>query len=135
MSMDTRNLYDRWTKDVHAGGAYHATIYIPGYVWPTEPCFLALGSRKMASSACLKRHPPAGKQVIFFRPARRDLWCRLHLSDNDTGKNPYKSYGCAPFAHVRKSTQKPYFAGEKFLLLFHIFGGFSHELFAVEKIT
>jgi hypothetical protein len=24
MSMDTRNLYDRWTKDVHAGGAYHA---------------------------------------------------------------------------------------------------------------
>ena len=45
MSMDTRNLYDRWTKDVHAGGAYHATIYIPGYVWPTEPCFLTLGSQ------------------------------------------------------------------------------------------
>ena len=58
-----------------------------------------------------------------------------HLSDNDTGKNPYKSYGCASFAHVRKSTQKPYFAGEKFILLFHIFCGFSHEIFAVEKFT
>ena len=77
MSMDTRNLYDRWTKDVHAGGAYHATIYIPGYVWPTVPCFFTLGSRKMATSACLKRHPPAGKQVIFCRPARRNLWCRF----------------------------------------------------------
>ena len=27
-SMDTRNLYDRWTNDAHAGGAYHATIYV-----------------------------------------------------------------------------------------------------------
>ena len=59
----------------------------------------------------------------------------FHLSDNATGKNPYKSYGCASFAHVRKSIQKPYFAGEKSPLLFHIFGGFSHEIFAVEKIT
>ena len=59
----------------------------------------------------------------------------MHLSDNATGKNPYKSYGFAAFAPVRKSIQKPYFAGEKFLLLFHIFGGFSHEIFAVEKFT
>ena len=32
---------------------------------------------EMATSACLKRHPPAGKQVIFCRPARRNLWCRF----------------------------------------------------------
>ena len=56
MSMDTRNLYDRWTKDVHAGGAYHATIYIPGYVWPTEPCFLTLGI-EMAASAMSEKAP------------------------------------------------------------------------------
>ena len=42
-----------------------------------RPCFLTLGSPKMATSAMSKRHPPAGKQVILFRPARRDLWCRF----------------------------------------------------------
>jgi hypothetical protein len=41
----------------------------------------------------------------------------------------------APFAPVRKSIQKPYIAGEVFLLSFHILGGFSHGTFAVEKIT
>ena len=29
-------------------------------------------------------------------------FAKQRLSDNDTGKNPYKSYGCAAFAPVRK---------------------------------
>ena len=33
--------------------------------------------RRWLRQPCLKRHPPAGKQVIFCRPARRDLWCRF----------------------------------------------------------
>ena len=32
---------------------------------------------EMLRQPCLKRHPPAGKQVIFCRPARRNLWCRF----------------------------------------------------------
>ena len=70
MSMDTRNLYDRWTKDVHAGGAYHATIYIPGYVWPTEPCFFTLGSRNGCVSHAWKgtRQLEAGG-ILQTRPA------------------------------------------------------------------